>query len=96
MPWVVCTSQLYAAQVQVLGYSTKAQTLLGLCLCPSQVLAAQVTVFGEHSCCDLSPPLSLLLGFLSVQPAQPSQADVDHPESQEVLVSNEACLQFGR
>ena len=26
----------------------------------------------------------------------PSQVDVDHPESQEVLVSNEACLQFGR
>ena len=26
----------------------------------------------------------------------PSQADVDHPESQEVLVSNEACLQFGK
>ena len=26
----------------------------------------------------------------------PSQADVDHPEPQEVLVSKEACLQFGR
>ena len=26
----------------------------------------------------------------------PSQADVNRPESQEVLVSNEACLQFGR
>ena len=26
----------------------------------------------------------------------PSQVDVDRPESQEVLVSNEACLQFGR
>ena len=26
----------------------------------------------------------------------PSQADVDRPESQEVLVSIEACLQFGR
>ena len=26
----------------------------------------------------------------------PSQVDVDHPESQEVLVSNEACLQFRR
>ena len=26
----------------------------------------------------------------------PSQADVDHPESQEVLVSKEACLQFDR
>ena len=26
----------------------------------------------------------------------PSQADVDHPEPQEVLVSKEACLQFGK
>ena len=26
----------------------------------------------------------------------PSQADVDHPQPQEVLVSKEACLQFGR
>ena len=26
----------------------------------------------------------------------PSQADNDHPEPQEVLVSKEACLQFGR
>ena len=26
-------------------------------------------VFGEHGHCDLSPPTSLLLGFLGVQPA---------------------------
>ena len=26
-------------------------------------------VFGEHGCCHLSPPLSLPLGFLGVQPA---------------------------
>ena len=25
-----------------------------------------------------------------------SQVDIDHPEPQEVLVSKEACLQFGR
>ena len=46
-------------------------------------------VFGKHSRCHLSPPPFLPLSFLS---AQPSQADVNHPESQEVLVSNEACL----
>ena len=34
--------------------------------------------------------------FSGCTPGAPSQADVDHPESQEVLVSNEACLQFGR
>ena len=33
-PWDACTSQVWAAQVQVLGYSTKAQTRLGLVLCP--------------------------------------------------------------
>ena len=34
-------------------------------LCPSQVRVAQV--FGECGHCDLSPPPSLLLGFLGVQ-----------------------------
>ena len=33
-PWVACTSQIYAAQVQVLGYSTKARAWLGLCFVP--------------------------------------------------------------
>jgi len=52
-------------------------------------------VFGEHSRCDLSPPWSLPLGFLGTT-STPFQVDVDSPESQEVLVSNENCLQFGR
>ena len=34
-------------------------------LCPSQVRVAQVS--GERGHCDLSPPPSLLLGFLGVQ-----------------------------
>ena len=40
-------------------------------LCPSQVQAALVTdqVFDEHGRSDLSPPLSLPLSFLGVQPA---------------------------
>ena len=33
-PWVVCNSQIYATQFQVLGYSTKAQIRLGLCFVP--------------------------------------------------------------
>ena len=33
-PWVLCTSQFQAAQVWVLGYSTKAQTQLGLYFFP--------------------------------------------------------------
>ena len=35
-----------------------------------------------------------LLGSFSL--AATLLVDVDHPESQEVLVSNEACLQFGK
>ena len=34
--------------------------------------------------------------FSGCTTSAPSQADVDRPESQEVLVSNEACLQFAR
>ena len=30
----MCTSQIYTTQVQVLGYSTEAQTQLGLCFVP--------------------------------------------------------------
>ena len=70
------------------------QTQLGLCFVPfSGVSRSGDQVFGEHSHCDLWPLPSLLLGFLDVPSSTPSQADVDHPESQEVLVSNEACLQ---
>ena len=49
-------------------------------------------VFGERGCCNFSSLPSLLLGFLGV----PSQADDDCPEPQVVLVSKEACLEFGR
>ena len=65
-------------------------------LCPSQVRAAQVMSVGECGRCDLSPPSSLLLSFSGSTTGAPSQADVDHPEPQEVLVSKETCLQFGR
>ena len=42
-PWVACTSQAYAAQVQVLGYSPKAQAWLDLGFVPSPAWAAQTT-----------------------------------------------------
>ena len=60
-------------------------------LCPSQVRVAQV--FGERGRCDLSP-LSAAQ-FSGCTAGAPSQADDDRPEPQEVLVSKEACLQFG-
>ena len=42
-PWAACSSQVQAAQVQALGYSSEAQTLSWACvLCSSQIRAAQV------------------------------------------------------
>ena len=53
---------------QVLRYSTKAQNQLGLHFVPFPGLSSSGDqVFGEHSRCNLSPPLPLLLGFLGVQ-----------------------------
>ena len=49
-------------------------------------------VFGTRDCCDLSPPRRLS----RYATGTPSQADVDRPDRQEVLVSKEACLQFYR
>ena len=58
-------------------------------------------VFGERGCCHLLslPPTPPPVGAARVSgctTGAPSQADVDRLEPQEVLVSNEACLQFGR
>ena len=49
--------------------SSEAQTWLGLRFVPFPGLSSSGDqVFGERSCCDLSPPPSLSLGFLGVQP----------------------------
>ena len=53
-------------------------------------------VFGEHGCCDLLPPPIPAAQFSGCTTSAPSQADVNCPEPQEVLISKEACLQFGR
>ena len=61
-------------------------------LCPSQVRAAQMTrclVSVVAATYHLPRPCCSVF-------SAPSQADVDCPEFQEVLVSNEACMQFGR
>ena len=50
-------------------------------------------VFGACDCCDLLPPRRWLSRCAT---GAPSQADVDRPDPQEVLVSKEACLQFYR
>ena len=65
-------------------------------LCPSQVQAAQVM-----RCLESAVTVTYCLPrpchrFSWCTTGAPSQADVGHPESQEVLVSKEACLQFGR
>ena len=59
-----------SAQVQVPGYSSEAQTQLGLRFVPFPGLSSSGDqVIGERGCCNLSPPLSLPLDFLGVQPA---------------------------
>ena len=63
-------------------------------LCPSQVRAAQVM---RCLASAIATTYRLPAARLSrCTTGAPSQADVDLPESQEVLVSNKACLQFGR
>ena len=49
---------------------------------------------GEWGCCNLSPFSAA--HFSGSTAGAPCQADGDCPEPQEVLVSNQACLQFGR
>ena len=63
-------------------------------LCPSQVRAAQVMrCLASTIAATYCLPAARLSGCTT---GAPSQADVDCPEPQEVLVSKEACLQFGR
>ena len=53
-PWVACTSQVYATQVQVLRYSTKGHTWLGLRFVPVPGLSTSGDqVLGECSCPQL-------------------------------------------
>ena len=65
-------------------------------LCPSQVRAALVTrCWRARSLRLIASPVPATR-FYGCTAGAPSQADVDCPESQAVLVSHEACLQFGR
>ena len=63
---------------------------------PDIYLCFNNEVFGKHGCCDLSPPHLPPAWLSGCTTGAPSQADVDCPEPQEVLVSKEACLQFCR
>jgi len=61
-------------------------------LCPSQIRAAQVMrCLVSMATATYCLPTAQFSGCTT---GAPSQADVDHPEPQEVLVSKEACLQF--
>ena len=63
-------------------------------LCPSQVRAAQVMrCLANANAATYRLPAARLSGRKT---GAPSQADVDRPDPQEVLVSKEACLQFYR
>ena len=88
---VLCPSQVRAAQVTRCLASTVTPSW-GVHLIASPVPAAQFsqgTMGLTSQVCHVS-----LLGSWSLAATLP--ADVNHPKSQEVLVSNEACLQFGR
>ena len=88
---VLCPSQVRAAQVTRCLASAVAPRW-GLWLIASPVPAAQFsgcTTGAASQVCPVS-----LLGSWSLAATLPG--DVDRPESQAVLVSNEACLQFGR
>ena len=63
-------------------------------LCSSQVRAAPVMrCLGSANAVTYRLPATRLSGCKT---STPSQADVDRPDPQEVLVSKEACLQFYR
>ena len=63
-------------------------------LCSSQVRAAQVMrCLASANAVTYHLPATRLSGCKT---SAPSQADVDRPDPQEVLVSKEACLQFYR
>ena len=65
-------------------------------LCPSQVRAAQVMkCLASMVAATYRTPIPATR-FSGCTTSTPSQADVDSPEPQEVLVSKEACLQFSR
>ena len=75
---------------------SEAQTQSGLRLVPFPGLnSSGDQVFGNRSCWDLLPPLSLTLGFLGVQLAHLLRRilTIQNPKKS---VSKETCLQFGR
>ena len=89
---ILCPPQVRAAQVTRCLASAVTTRCGGVHLIASPVPAAQFSgcIMGMPShMCRVS-----LLGSSSL--AATLTVDISHPESQEVLVSNEACLQFDR
>ena len=73
--------------------SPQRRRLGGACvLCPSQVRIAQCLASAVAATYRLPVPAAQCSGSTT---SAPSQADGDRPEPQGVLVSKEACLQFG-
>ena len=85
--------------------SSKAQTRLGLRFVPFPGLSSSDKKDKTYTCLSMMRCLASVIAATYRLPATwlsgcttgaPSQVDVDRPESQEVLISNEACLQFCR
>ena len=64
-------------------------------LCPSQVRAAHVTRCLARAVAETYHLPRPCRSVFRVYNWHTSQADVHHPEFQEILVSSEVCLQFG-
>ena len=93
-PWAACTSQVKPLRFRHSGSPQRRRLGWACILCPSQVGAAQVMrCLASMIAATYRLPATWLSGCTT---GAPSQADVDRPDPQTVLVGKEACLQFCR
>ena len=93
-PWAACTSRSKPLRFRHSGSPQRCRLGWACVLCPSQIPAAQVMRCLAHA---IAATYRLPAARLSrCATGAPSQADIDCPDPQEVLVSKEACLQFYR
>ena len=93
-PWTACTSRSKPLRFRHSNSPQRHRLGWACVLCSSQVRAAQVMrCLASANAATYCLPTTRLSGCKT---GAPSQAAVDRPDPQEVLVSKEACLQFYR
>ena len=93
-PWAAASPRSKLLRLRHSGSPQRCRVGWACVLCPSQVRAAQVMrCLASAIAATYRLPASRLPKCTT---GAPSQADVDRPDPQEVLVSKEACLQFYR